>query len=63
MNDPVQKWWSEQQIKDAAMEFMRCDFPLPDRNDAAARDRWHERLGLLVTFTAWLWDTYTPERS
>ena len=60
MNDPVQKWWSEEQLKDAAMEYMRVDFGLPEKDDKAARAEWFERLGILVMFAQWLWDCHTP---
>jgi hypothetical protein len=63
MTEPVCKLWSEDSLREAAMEFMRVDFGLPDKNDREARDRWYERLGLLVTFAVWLWDTHDESRN
>nr|WP_294525651.1 hypothetical protein [uncultured Rhodopila sp.] len=57
MTDPVRQQWSEEELREAAMEFMRVDFGLPPRDDQEARARWYERLGLIVSFTSWLWTT------
>lgn len=59
MSEPVRKQWSEDELRMAAMEFMRCDFGLPERRDQEARARYYERLGLIVSFTAWMWDIDT----
>jgi hypothetical protein len=60
MNEPVRKPWSEDELREAAMEFMRVDFGLPEKDDQEARGRYYERLGLLICFVAYMWDTYTP---
>jgi hypothetical protein len=54
MSEPLTKSWTEDQLREAAMEFMRCDFDKP--KDEESRNRYYERLGLLISYTAWLWD-------
>lgn len=58
MSEPVRKAWSQEELREAALEFMRVDFGLPERGDQEARARWYERVGLIVSFTTWMWDCY-----
>ncbi len=56
MNEPVRRSWSLEELRTAAVDYMREDFGLPPKDDAEARDRWHERLGLLSAFAHSLWE-------
>lgn len=57
MSEPVQRSWSLDELRAAAVSYMREDFGLPQKDDAEARDRWHERLGLLSAFAHYLWES------
>jgi len=59
VTEPVRKQWSEEELRVAAMEFMRTVYP-PIPGDKKSELRYLERLGLIVTFTVWAWDTYNP---
>lgn len=60
MSEPVRISHSREELHDAALRFMRNHYGLPELNDQEARDRWHERLGLLVVFVEEMWRRGTP---
>lgn len=50
MSDPVKNWRSREEYIDAAKGYMLDRFGTPGMLDADERDRWYERLGMLVDF-------------
>lgn len=56
MSEPVRKSYSLDELRWSALNYMRLEYGLPAKDDQEARDRWHERLGLLTVFVATLWE-------
>lgn len=47
---PARRAYSRQEITDEAKAWMILNYGMPKDLDADARDRWHEKLGLLYDF-------------
>lgn len=56
MSEPVTRAYSLDELQWAALDFMRNEYGLPPRDDPAARDAWHQRLGTLTVFVHALWN-------
>lgn len=54
MSDPVRRQWSHEELRDASMRYMLQTFGGPSQ--AADRDDWYRRLGMLVDFVGELWN-------
>lgn len=61
MTEPVRKSYSLDELRWAALNYMRLEYGLPPKDDQEKRDRWHERLGLLTVFATALWER-SPEQ-
>jgi len=58
MTEPVHKWISLDDLRSAALNYMRVQHGLPPKDDQEARDAWHQKLGLLTVFVTELWDNW-----
>lgn len=57
LSSEVQRSWPKSKLLDRALEYMMEHDGIPrEMKDPELKDRWREKLGLLVDFTTWLWD-------
>lgn len=58
LSTEVRRNFSKAELMEFARSYMLSEFGIPNEMlDQDAKDRWRERLGLLVDFSNQLWDS------
>lgn len=56
---PVTKSYCKDQLVERAKEYMRVSFGNPSSMEPAQRDKYYERLGLLLMYVDHVWEPFS----